>query len=118
MPAGSSSVGELQMKKLIKYWLIVLMWMVLIFIASTDVGAGDHTSRYIQPFLHWLFPKMSRADIGRTHILIRKIGHLSEYAVLAVLVWRALVKPQRWTLNVWCWRFVAMARVRCCLYAA
>lgn len=74
-----------------KYWLPVILWMGLIFFMSTDTGSAAHTSRILEPLLRWMNPQISRAAIEQAHFLVRKCGHLSEYAVLAVLCWRALM---------------------------
>ena len=72
-------------------WLPVLIWMGLIFSASTDGLSAAHTSRFIEPLLRWLSRGRLSADaIGQIHFLIRKLAHLTEYAVLAVLTWNAL----------------------------
>ena len=59
------------------------------FTASTDLLSTEHTSRFLVPFLRWLKPDISGATIAQLHFLIRKGAHLTEYAILAVLLWRA-----------------------------
>jgi VanZ family protein len=73
---------------LVSNWVPIIAWMVLIFAGSSDVLSAEHTSRFIVPFLHWLDPAMSAATIATVHMVIRKLGHFTEYAVLAALVWR------------------------------
>src|SRR5947209_1838593 len=68
----------------------VIAWMLLIFAGSTDVLSAEHTSRFLVPFLFWLNPHISWATIGEINIVMRKLGHLTEYAILAILSWRAL----------------------------
>jgi VanZ family protein len=63
--------------------------MVLIFAGSSDVLSAEHTSRFLVPFLLWLDPSMSFHTIEVIHLLFRKAGHVSEYAILAALLWRA-----------------------------
>jgi VanZ family protein len=104
-------------KLVIRYWLVVLAWMIMIFLASTDVGSGEHTSRIVQPLLRLWFPKMPYSQIEAIHLGIRKLAHLFEYAVLAILVWRAIVKPSHWKLKVWYWRWVGFALIICSSYA-
>ena len=65
--------------------------MGLIFFMSTDAGSAAHTSRVLEPLLRWLNPQISQAAIEQAHFVVRKCGHLSEYAVLAILCWRALM---------------------------
>ena len=77
-------------------WMPVIAWMILIFAGSSDALSAEHTSRFIVPFLHWLDPTMSAATIVTVHMMIRKLGHFSEYAILAALIWRGI----RGTLSV------------------
>ena len=76
--------------RLVSSWVPVIGWMLLIFAGSTDVLSAEHTSRFLVPFLHWLDPQISFATIFRIHNALRKLGHFTEYAVLAALLWRAL----------------------------
>jgi VanZ family protein len=66
-----------------------IAWMILIFAGSTDVLSAEQTSRFLVPFLLWLDPTMSNHTIEVIHFLVRKAGHVSEYAILAALLWRA-----------------------------
>jgi VanZ family protein len=78
------------MKSFIKYWLPLLIWLGVMFLGSTDLMSAQHTSRCIVPFLRWLNPHISWAAINTIHTVIRKLGHVSEYAILALLLWRAV----------------------------
>ena len=78
------------MKSFLKYWLPLVIWVGVIFVGSTDLMSAQHTSRFIVPFLRWLNPHISWAAINTIHTVIRKLGHVSEYAILALLLWRAL----------------------------
>ena len=84
------------MKSFLKYWLPVLVWLGLIFIGSTDVLSAEHTSRFLVPFLRWLDPQISAAVLNSIQVVIRKLGHLTEYAILAILLWRALRRAAVW----------------------
>jgi len=78
------------MRVFLKYWLPVLIWLAVIFLGSTDLMSAEHTSRFIVPVLLWLRPEMSPKTIWFILVFVRKCAHLSEYAVLALLLWRAL----------------------------
>jgi len=78
------------MRIFLKYWLPLLIWLAVIFFASTDLMSADHTSRFIVPVLLWLKPGMSPKTIWFILVFARKCAHVSEYAVLALLLWRAL----------------------------
>ena len=77
-------------RRLVTTWVPVLAWMLLIFFGSSDAFSAEHTSRFLVPFLRWLDPQMSVADIAAIHVTLRKLGHFIEYAILAALLWRGL----------------------------
>ena len=74
---------------ILKYWLPVLLWMLIIFSASSDAMSSGHTSRLIAPILRWIKPDISDAAVGRIVFAVRKAAHVTEYAILALLFWRA-----------------------------
>jgi VanZ family protein len=77
-------------RKFARLWIPLILWMFVIFWASTDAMSAEHTSRFLFPFLRWLKPDISAATIETIHFLIRKGSHLAEYAIFAALLWRAL----------------------------
>jgi VanZ family protein len=83
-----------------KAWLPVIVWGMLMVAGSTDLLSGEQTSRFITPFLLWLDPHMSYRTIEMVHILIRKMGHIIEYAVLAILLWRAFRRGTHGQVNL------------------
>jgi|WetSurMetagenome_2_1015567.scaffolds.fasta_scaffold393475_1 VanZ family protein len=82
-------------KAFVSYWLPVLLWMAVIFSASSDSHSYEHSSRLFEPLLLWLFPHLVQGWIDAIHYIFRKCGHLSEYAVLALLLWRAIHNARR-----------------------
>ena len=48
----------------------------------------------LRPLIHWIAPAASEETIALVHAGIRKLAHLTEYAVLGALVVRALEGPQ------------------------
>ena len=72
----------------VKYWMPAIVWMALIFIGSTDMLSAEHTSRFLAPFLRWLDPQITWATLNAVQTIIRKLGHVTEYAILAALLWR------------------------------
>ena len=79
----------------LRKWLPPVIWMALIFGGSTDVLSGEHTSRFVEPLLRWLsFGMLTPEQVAFGHLLIRKAGHLTEYAVVSVLFWFALGRPR------------------------
>lgn len=91
--------------------------MFLIFSASGDTRSAQRSSRLLEPVLRWLFPQMADDTVWFMVFLLRKCAHLTEYAVLALLVWRALRKPVRRDPRPWRWREASLALLICALYA-
>ena len=88
------------MKNFLKHWLPVLIWLGVIFLGSTDMLSAEHTSRFLVPFLRWIDPQISFATLNAIQFGIRKLGHLTEYAILAMLLWRALRSGTRWQVKM------------------
>jgi len=88
------------LKNFLKHWLPVLIWLGVIFLGSTDMLSAEHTSRFLVPFLRWINPQISFATLNAIQLGIRKLGHLTEYAILAMLLWRALRSGTRWQVKM------------------
>jgi len=67
-----------------------LCWTGLIVYFGGGQWSGDHTSAWLGPLLRALLPAASPEALAAVHLLIRKAGHVIEYAVLAGLWWRYL----------------------------
>jgi VanZ family protein len=106
------------MTSLLRYWVPLMVWMVIIFSASADAQSAQRTSRFLEPFLRWLNPDVSAETIEFVRWAIRKMAHLAEYAVLAWLAWRALRKPRRNDPRPWSWKIAGAALGIVVLYAA
>ena len=82
-------------------WLALLVWILVIFLFSTDNFSGPKTSGVIVPLLHWLFPALSQEGLDLGHSISRKMGHVLEFFVLGVLTWRAFRTNQRYGPSLW-----------------
>jgi VanZ family protein len=101
-----------------RYWLPLLVWMLVIFSASADAQSTQHTSRFLEPFLRWLKPDITPEAIDAVRWLVRKTAHVVEFAVLAWLAWRALWRPHRADTRPWSWRTARWVLLIVVLYAA
>jgi len=99
-----------------KYWLPVLLCMGMIFCASSDLYSFQHSSHIIRPILLWLFPQMSEESVHTVIFAVRKGAHLTEYAILALLLWRALRAAAQG--RPWAWTQSMQAVVLVALFAA
>jgi len=92
--------------------------MFLIFSASSDAKSYHHTSTLFEPFVRWLFPQMPLTTIETLHFIVRKAAHMIEFALLAVLFWRAIRHPQSGELRQWRWHEAGLALGMVALCAA
>ena len=67
----------------------LIVWATLIFIGSSDLLSASHTGAFIVRPLHWLLPNASEPTLATIHFILRKAGHFTEYAILALLAARA-----------------------------
>jgi VanZ family protein len=99
-------------------WLPIVLWMGMIFIGSTDLLSSANTSRFLEPIVRWFKPDITWREMRKIHYLVRKGGHVTEYAILAILIWRAWPKPPDAAPGRGCWLAVATAIALATLYAA
>ena len=92
--------------------------MGVIFSASSDRLSSQHSSRIIGPIVRWLFPHLSEEAVHALVMIVRKCAHLAEYAVLALLLWRALRKRPELNAPSWRWSEAGLALALVALYAA
>jgi VanZ family protein len=105
------------LRSLASAWLPVAAWMTLIFAGSSETFSPGHTSRFIGPFLRWLSPGLADSAVETAVFWIRKSAHVSEYAVLAALWWRALRWPVRRDPRSWSWPLAVQALLASVLWA-
>ncbi|MFN2577195.1 MAG: VanZ family protein [Pyrinomonadaceae bacterium] len=87
----------------------LVVWGVLIFLGSGNVLSATHTSVLLRA-IRWLFPNVRDESLAVFHLLVRKAGHLTEYAILATLAARALQGSARDFLRRhWFWLSLLLA---------
>lgn len=101
-----------------RYWLPLLIWMSVIFSASADTQSTQRTSRFLEPLLRWVWPDIPPDAVEAVRWSVRKAAHVTEYAMLVWLWWRALWRPVRHDVRPWSWRVAGLALLAVVLYAA
>jgi len=102
-------------RNFIKYWVPVIFWMCFIFWMSTETFSSQNTFSWIETVLRFLSPKTSFQEMGLIHAFIRKGGHVIEYFILGLLLFRAF----HGDLPVsWIWRRSFFAVIVVVLFAA
>jgi VanZ family protein len=72
----------------LKAWVALILWLVVIAIESTTYLSANNTSRFLYPLLHFFFG-IDSASFEPWHVFIRKTGHVLGYGLLSILFFRA-----------------------------
>lgn len=72
----------------------LVLWMTTIFLASTGAGSGENSGRLIRLLLQAISPDQAKTLAPHTleiiNIIVRKLSHVTEYAILTMLAVRAI----------------------------
>jgi hypothetical protein len=71
-----------------------MAWMGVIALLSGTFFGADRTGAWLLPLLGRLLPGASPALLHALHAVVRKMGHVVEYGILAAL-WRRALAPGR-----------------------
>ncbi|HLW85512.1 MAG TPA: VanZ family protein [Candidatus Sulfotelmatobacter sp.] len=88
----------------LKAWITAILWLIVIALESTSLGAASNTSRILYPLLHFLLG-LDPFRFEHWHFFIRKGGHVFGYGMLSLLLFRAWRETLRlpgaanWTLR-------------------
>lgn len=83
------------MRKLLYYWLPVVIWAAVIIQATGRTFDSPHTSGWLTTVLSGIGLHLSPSAVDLTNHIIRKSGHLTEYAILTALSFRAIREGRR-----------------------
>jgi VanZ family protein len=106
--AKTSSLSPLQ------YWLPPLIWMAAIFYFSTDTFSGEQTGSLLWRAASFIYPGITEEQFEALHFYVRKAGHFTEYALLALLLFRAF---RAGAIARWRWSWAAGSLLIVVLYA-
>lgn len=100
--------------KRIFYWLPPIAWMGLIFYLSTDEFSAQNSGSWLETILNYFRISLTPGTLHEINFVIRKAAHLTGYAILTILFYRA-VRSGR--LPRWNFRTAVMALVLAAGYA-
>jgi VanZ family protein len=88
-------MGQQSLARFLRRYVPLVAWLIFISVASSDSFSAGNTSRIIGPLVLWLFPNTSADTLAVVHLVIRKVAHFTEYAILAFLAARAFCTSPR-----------------------
>jgi VanZ family protein len=102
----------------LKAWIALILWLVVIAIESTSYLSSRNTSHFLFPLMHFLFG-IDEAGFEPYHTFIRKSGHVFGYGLLSILLfraWRETLPEESGTR--WTFRWANIAVLGTCLVAS
>lgn len=108
VPKAAAGRSAPTASELLRYWGVVVAWMAVISMMSSEPFSAANTNRYIDPVLRFLFPDLTPSGFVLAHSIIRKAAHLAEFFVLGALSYWAL---RRGRLPAWRGRWALQALV-------
>jgi VanZ family protein len=96
--------------RVLKAWMALILWLIVIAIESTSYLSAQHTSRILFPLFHFLFG-MDYLRFQPWNFVLRKCGHVFGYGLLSILLFRAwretlpAASGARWTFR---WATIAV----------
>jgi VanZ family protein len=90
-------------------WLPPLLWFVVIFLLSGESFSGTVTGTWMSTSLGWLLGDLDPDAVNVLNFWVRKTAHVAAYAVLSLLLFRALRGPRRPGRPGWRLRWAVLA---------
>jgi VanZ family protein len=92
-------------RNLVRYWLPVILWMSFISWMSTEAFSSENTQSMVETILRFLVFNISPHQVDLFNALVRKAGHVIEYFILGLLLFRAFrgssTAPWNWRWPLW-----------------
>lgn len=104
---GAADLMEVLSRK--AWWLLTATWAVMIFNLSSASYSSASSGRFVSILLDWLSISVLSQNLGLINTILRKSAHLTEYAVLAVILYYSL-KPAGdppWSRKAAAWALLA-----------
>jgi VanZ family protein len=76
--------------RVIRAWVAVILWAAMIWTLGGDSLSASSTAGVLRPLIEWFRPDFTPAEMYSLLVTIRKLSHVAEYGLLAMLVLRAL----------------------------
>jgi VanZ family protein len=86
---SNGGLGVLAVYSTIAWWLATVAWAALIFHLSTPAFGADRSIPILGGLLAFLYVSLSHTTLDLLDTFIRKLAHLTEYAIFALLLYRS-----------------------------
>lgn len=91
----------MKLNHFVKYWLPPIIWMIFFFPVLNRFLGSPAIYRALLNVFRMFLPDVSAAAIEVPYIIIRKLIHFVEYAILTFIMFRAFrgENPKKWDIK-------------------
>ncbi len=82
-------------RSLVRNWWMVLVWLGIIRLESTDMASAHNTSTVLYEVIRIVSPHVEPSFVAQLDMVLRKTGHFLGYGILSALVFLALRNTNR-----------------------
>lgn len=86
------------------FWLPAILMLGVVAVESTDRFSADHTGPMLATFLGWFSIHLQPTVLSHANFVLRKCGHVTGYAFLSFLLFRACRGTYRALAGYYDWR--------------
>ena len=102
------------MKKKYVNWFLVIGWMIIIFMFSSQVGkVSDENNKFLIYVFNLFGLNLNNIFGTLSNFIIRKASHFTEYFILYILIYRAMNKSKRQNMKIFIGSIVIVLLYAC-----
>ncbi len=88
-PGDPTPARSARRRSILLAWTFVFVWAGVIWSLGGDDWSLQQTSRFLSPMIEFVFGDLEGPTKWRIYLAVRKSAHFVEYAILALLTFRA-----------------------------
>jgi VanZ family protein len=88
-PASSDDSSRRSKRRIGIAWFFVATWAAVVWALGGDAFSLAETSKVMSPMIEWIFGDIDGRTKWKIFLTVRKSAHFVEYAILALLTFRA-----------------------------
>lgn len=83
-------------------WMLVILWALVIFLFSSQIGEeSGNNNRFIILMFNKIGINLDIIFKGNANIIIRKLGHFTEFFILYLLIFNALIVDFKYNKTIY-----------------
>jgi len=102
------------MKKKYKNWILVIGWMIIIFLFSSQSGeVSSENNKFVIYIFKFIGLDLNSILGTLSNFIVRKAAHFTEYFILYILLYRAMNTKESVDIKVFLWSILIVFLYAC-----